>query len=141
MYVFFYFENVIFKKDDHSQEHCIFGAIPRLEGFRADFPIAASDSFCCFISQLVAEEGGFAVVCKDRKWTKIATKMGFAPGKAVGSHIRGHYERILNPYNLFLSGDSLRVSGASLNLFYFTAYWYMVFVRNEKALIMYGILP
>ncbi|XP_059731590.1 lysine-specific demethylase 5B isoform X2 [Bos taurus] len=34
--------------------------------------------------------------------------MGFAPGKAVGSHIRGHYERILNPYNLFLSGDSLR---------------------------------
>uniref|UniRef100_A0AAA9SAM5 [histone H3]-trimethyl-L-lysine(4) demethylase n=2 Tax=Bos TaxID=9903 RepID=A0AAA9SAM5_BOVIN len=58
--------------------------------------------------ELVAEEGGFAVVCKDRKWTKIATKMGFAPGKAVGSHIRGHYERILNPYNLFLSGDSLR---------------------------------
>lgn len=36
--------------------------------------------------------------------------MGFAPGKAVGSHIRGHYERILHPYNLFLSGDSLRVS-------------------------------
>ncbi|XP_058915070.1 lysine-specific demethylase 5B isoform X1 [Kogia breviceps] len=60
------------------------------------------------LNKLVAEEGGFAVVCKDRKWTKIATKMGFAPGKAVGSHIRGHYERILNPYNLFLSGDSLR---------------------------------
>lgn len=66
--------------------------------------------------------------------------MGFAPGKAVGSHIRGHYERILNPYNLFLSGDSLRVSGASLNLFYFTAYWHMVFGRNEKALIMGGRL-
>ncbi|XP_054568880.1 lysine-specific demethylase 5B isoform X1 [Eptesicus fuscus] len=60
------------------------------------------------LNKLVAEEGGFAVVCKDRKWTKIATKMGFAPGKAVGSHIRGHYERILHPYNLFLSGDSLR---------------------------------
>ncbi|XP_004756376.1 lysine-specific demethylase 5B isoform X3 [Mustela putorius furo] len=60
------------------------------------------------LNKLVAEEGGFTVVCKDRKWTKIATKMGFAPGKAVGSHIRGHYERILNPYNLFLSGDSLR---------------------------------
>ena len=110
-------------------------------GLRTDFPINVSNFFCCFIWQLVAEEGGFAVVCKDRKWTKIATKMGFAPGKAVGSHIRGHYERILNPYNLFLSGDSLRVSGASLNLFYFTAYWYMVFGRNEKVLIMYGILP
>jgi histone demethylase JARID1 len=78
--------------------------------------------------QLVAEEGGFAVVCKDRKWTKIATKMGFAPGKAVGSHIRGHYERILNPYNLFLSGDSLRVSfGAGRNLFYFIDSWHIVF--------------
>lgn len=54
--------------------------------------------------------------------------MGFAPGKAVGSHIRGHYERILNPYNLFLSGDSLRVSiDANLNLFYCTAYLYIVF--------------
>lgn len=54
--------------------------------------------------------------------------MGFAPGKAVGSHIRGHYERILNPYNLFLSGDSLRVSiEANFNLFYFAVYWYVVF--------------
>lgn len=59
--------------------------------------------------------------------------MGFAPGKAVGSHIRGHYERILNPYNLFLSGDSLRVSiGASLNLFYFTAYWYIVLGEMKR---------
>ena len=29
MYVFFYFENAFFKKDDHSQEQFIFGAIPR----------------------------------------------------------------------------------------------------------------
>ncbi|MGH0189350.1 UNVERIFIED_CONTAM: hypothetical protein FKN15_034986 [Acipenser sinensis] len=36
--------------------------------------------------------------------------MGFAPGKAVGSHIRSHYERILYPYNLFQSGASLLVS-------------------------------
>lgn len=54
--------------------------------------------------------------------------MGFAPGKAVGSHIRGHYERILHPYNLFLSGDSLRVSvGASLGLFYLIAYLFGTF--------------
>ncbi|XP_027699187.1 lysine-specific demethylase 5B isoform X1 [Vombatus ursinus] len=59
------------------------------------------------LNRLVAEEGGFDVVCKERKWTKIATKMGFAPGKAVGSHIRAHYERILYPYNLFQSGASL----------------------------------
>lgn len=55
------------------------------------------------------------MVCKERKWTKIATRMGFAPGKAVGSHIRAHYERILYPYNLFQSGASLLVSSAETN--------------------------
>ncbi|XP_075766031.1 lysine-specific demethylase 5B isoform X5 [Pelodiscus sinensis] len=59
------------------------------------------------LNKLVAEEGGFDLVCKERKWTKIAIRMGFAPGKAVGSHIRAHYERILYPYNLFQSGASL----------------------------------
>uniref|UniRef100_A0A8D0GTH0 [histone H3]-trimethyl-L-lysine(4) demethylase n=1 Tax=Sphenodon punctatus TaxID=8508 RepID=A0A8D0GTH0_SPHPU len=59
------------------------------------------------LNRLVAEEGGFDIVCRERKWTKIATKMGFAPGKAVGSHIRAHYDRILYPYNLFQSGASL----------------------------------
>ncbi|XP_043932086.1 lysine-specific demethylase 5B [Protopterus annectens] len=56
---------------------------------------------------LVAEEGGFDIVCKERRWTKIAAKMGFSPGKAIGSHIRSHYERVLYPFNLFQSGASL----------------------------------
>lgn len=60
--------------------------------------------------QLVADEGGFDIVCRDRRWTKIALQMGFAPGKAVGSHLRGHYEKILYPYNLFQSGANLLVS-------------------------------
>jgi len=60
--------------------------------------------------QLVADDGGFDIVCQERRWTKIALQMGFAPGKAVGSHLRGHYERILYPYNLFLSGANLLVS-------------------------------
>ncbi|XP_063072078.1 lysine (K)-specific demethylase 5Ba isoform X2 [Engraulis encrasicolus] len=54
--------------------------------------------------KLVREEGGFEVVCRERRWTKISLKMGFAPGKAVGSHLRAHYERILFPYHLFQSG-------------------------------------
>uniref|UniRef100_A0A8D3ECX3 [histone H3]-trimethyl-L-lysine(4) demethylase n=1 Tax=Scophthalmus maximus TaxID=52904 RepID=A0A8D3ECX3_SCOMX len=57
--------------------------------------------------ELVADEGGFDLVCQDRRWTKIAVQMGFAPGKAIGSHLRGHYERILYPYNLFQSGANL----------------------------------
>uniref|UniRef100_A0A8C5EIR0 [histone H3]-trimethyl-L-lysine(4) demethylase n=1 Tax=Gouania willdenowi TaxID=441366 RepID=A0A8C5EIR0_GOUWI len=59
------------------------------------------------LNKLVADEGGFDIVCSDRRWTKIAIQMGFSPGKAVGSHLRGHYERILYPYNLFQSGANL----------------------------------
>jgi len=59
---------------------------------------------------LVADEGGFDLVCRERRWTKIAMTMGFAPGKAVGSHLRAHYERVLYPYNLFQSGTNLLVS-------------------------------
>ncbi|XP_052465672.1 lysine-specific demethylase 5B isoform X2 [Carassius gibelio] len=33
--------------------------------------------------------------------------MGFAPGKAVGSHLRAHYERILYPYHFFQTGANL----------------------------------
>uniref|UniRef100_A0A8C9ZGS1 [histone H3]-trimethyl-L-lysine(4) demethylase n=1 Tax=Sander lucioperca TaxID=283035 RepID=A0A8C9ZGS1_SANLU len=61
------------------------------------------------LNKLVADEGGFDIVCQDRRWTKIAMHMGFAPGKAVGSHLRGHYEKILYPYNLFQSGANLLV--------------------------------
>lgn len=71
--------------------------------------------FCGF--QLVTEEGGFDIVCRERRWTKIALKMGFAPGKAVGSHLRAHYERILYPYNLFQSGSNLLVSNLYLRGF------------------------
>uniref|UniRef100_A0A667YT29 [histone H3]-trimethyl-L-lysine(4) demethylase n=1 Tax=Myripristis murdjan TaxID=586833 RepID=A0A667YT29_9TELE len=62
------------------------------------------------LNKLVADEGGFDIVCRDRRWTKIALQMGFAPGKAVGSHLRAHYEKILYPYNLFQSGANLLVS-------------------------------
>uniref|UniRef100_A0A8C7WQF7 [histone H3]-trimethyl-L-lysine(4) demethylase n=1 Tax=Oryzias sinensis TaxID=183150 RepID=A0A8C7WQF7_9TELE len=59
------------------------------------------------LNKLVNEEGGFDAVCRERRWTKISVKMGFAPGKAIGSHLRAHYERILFPYNLFQTGANL----------------------------------
>uniref|UniRef100_A0A3Q2Z889 [histone H3]-trimethyl-L-lysine(4) demethylase n=1 Tax=Hippocampus comes TaxID=109280 RepID=A0A3Q2Z889_HIPCM len=58
------------------------------------------------LNKLVNDEGGFDAVCRERRWTKISVKMGFAPGRAVGSHLRAHYERILYPYNLFQTGDN-----------------------------------
>ncbi|KAM8976548.1 lysine-specific demethylase 5B isoform 1-T1 [Pelodytes ibericus] len=69
------------------------------------------------LNKLVSDEGGFDVVCKERKWTKIATKMGFSTGKAIGFHIRGHYERLLYPYNLFQSGASLLAPDSCSKLF------------------------
>ncbi|KAG9493201.1 lysine-specific demethylase 5B [Eleutherodactylus coqui] len=69
------------------------------------------------LNKLVSDEGGFDLVCRERKWTKIAVRMGFSTGKAIGSHIRGHYERILYPYNLFQSGASLLAPEACTKLF------------------------
>uniref|UniRef100_A0A3B4AC24 [histone H3]-trimethyl-L-lysine(4) demethylase n=1 Tax=Periophthalmus magnuspinnatus TaxID=409849 RepID=A0A3B4AC24_9GOBI len=68
------------------------------------------------LNKLVADEGGFDVVCQERKWTKIAVQMGFAPGKAIGSHLRSHYEKILYPYNLFQSGANLLVSRTACDI-------------------------
>ncbi|XP_044207227.1 lysine-specific demethylase 5B-B isoform X1 [Thunnus albacares] len=68
------------------------------------------------LNKLVADEGGFDIVCQGRRWTKIALQMGFAPGKAVGSHLRGHYEKILYPYNLFQSGANLLAPEAASKL-------------------------
>ncbi|XP_032819198.2 lysine-specific demethylase 5D-like isoform X2 [Petromyzon marinus] len=67
------------------------------------------------LSKVVAEEGGFEIVCKDRKWSRVAAKMGYMTGKAVGSLLRVHYERILYPHNLFQSGVSLSTIAQSLN--------------------------
>ncbi|KAG7280489.1 hypothetical protein CRUP_022018 [Coryphaenoides rupestris] len=59
------------------------------------------------LNRLVNEEGGFDAVCRERRWSKISVKMGYAPGKAIGSHLRAHYERILYPYKLFKTGANL----------------------------------
>ncbi|KAI2644565.1 Lysine-specific demethylase 5B [Labeo rohita] len=56
---------------------------------------------------LVSAEGGFEVVCKEKRWSKISSRMGFPGGKGVGSLLRSHFERILYPYELFRSGASL----------------------------------
>uniref|UniRef100_A0A8C2F1A3 [histone H3]-trimethyl-L-lysine(4) demethylase n=1 Tax=Cyprinus carpio TaxID=7962 RepID=A0A8C2F1A3_CYPCA len=79
-----------------------------LQGCTLKIPHAERKTLDLYVLyKLVKEEGGFDVVCKERKWTQIALKMGFAPGKAVGSHLRAHYERILYPYYLFQTGANL----------------------------------
>lgn len=59
--------------------------------------------------QIVASKGGFEVVTKEKKWSKVASRLGYLPGKGTGSLLKSHYERILYPYELFQSGVSLMV--------------------------------
>lgn len=82
--------------------------------------------------KLVNEEGGFDAVCRERRWTRISVKMGFAPGKAIGSHLRAHYERILFPYNLFQTGGNQPVC-CLLLLFSFTSR--RVVARHVKQIV------
>jgi len=67
---------------------------------------------CVF--QIVSSEGGFETACKEKRWSKVASRMGFPAGKGTGSLLRSHYERILYPYELFQSGATLTVSAAHL---------------------------
>ena len=58
---------------------------------------------------MVQEEGGFAAVGRDRKWSRIGTRMGYPPGRSIGGLLRDHYKRILYPYDVFQSGASLDI--------------------------------
>lgn len=66
--------------------------------------------------QIVSSEGGFETACKEKSWSKVASRMGFPPGKGTGSLLRSHYERILYPYELFQSGATLTVSLVHVSL-------------------------
>ncbi|KAM8973595.1 lysine-specific demethylase 5A isoform 2-T2 [Pelodytes ibericus] len=59
------------------------------------------------LSKVVSSEGGFEVVSKEKKWSKVSTRLGYMPGKGTGSLLKTHYDRILYPYELFQSGISL----------------------------------
>lgn len=67
----------------------------------------------------VQAEGGFETCTTQRKWSKVAARMGFNTTQNKGpiaSLLRQHYERVLFPYDVFLSGATIAPddSGASL---------------------------
>ncbi|XP_068453283.1 lysine-specific demethylase 5C isoform X2 [Clinocottus analis] len=59
------------------------------------------------LSRIVTDEGGFEMVCKERRWARVAQRLGYPPGKNIGSLLRSHYERIVYPFEVFHSGASL----------------------------------
>ncbi|XP_068602860.1 lysine-specific demethylase 5C [Brachionichthys hirsutus] len=59
------------------------------------------------LSKVVTDEGGFEMVCKERHWSRVAQRLGYPPGKNIGSLLRSHYERIIYPFEMFQSGTSM----------------------------------
>ncbi|XP_031700179.1 lysine-specific demethylase 5C isoform X2 [Anarrhichthys ocellatus] len=59
------------------------------------------------LSRIVTDEGGFEMVCKERRWARVAQRLGYPPGKNIGSLLRSHYERIVYPFEVFHSGASM----------------------------------
>lgn len=65
------------------------------------------------LHHIVCEEGGLEATTNNRKWSRVATRMGYPAGKGVGTILKGHYERILYPFDVFTSGkvvDTVKVS-------------------------------
>jgi hypothetical protein len=48
--------------------------------------------------------GGVEIATRERKWAKVAARMGFPPGKGVGTLLKNHYDRILYPFDVFQQG-------------------------------------
>uniref|UniRef100_A0A3B4A8I7 [histone H3]-trimethyl-L-lysine(4) demethylase n=1 Tax=Periophthalmus magnuspinnatus TaxID=409849 RepID=A0A3B4A8I7_9GOBI len=81
-----------------------------LQGSKLRFPHVERKILDLYqLSKIVSSEGGFETVCKEKLWSKVASRMGFPPGKGTGTLLRSHYERILYPYELFESGATLTV--------------------------------
>uniref|UniRef100_A0A672KLD1 Lysine-specific demethylase 5A n=1 Tax=Sinocyclocheilus grahami TaxID=75366 RepID=A0A672KLD1_SINGR len=79
-----------------------------LQGCKLCFPHVERKLLDLYLlSKLVSAEGGFEVVCKEKRWSRISSRMGFPAGKGVGSLLRSHFERILYPYELFQTGVTL----------------------------------
>ncbi|XP_044042840.1 lysine-specific demethylase 5A isoform X2 [Siniperca chuatsi] len=79
-----------------------------LQGSKIRFPHVERKVLDLYqLSKIVSSEGGFETVCKEKRWSKVASRMGFPSGKGTGSLLRSHYERILYPYELFQSGATL----------------------------------
>uniref|UniRef100_A0A6Q2XWJ9 [histone H3]-trimethyl-L-lysine(4) demethylase n=1 Tax=Esox lucius TaxID=8010 RepID=A0A6Q2XWJ9_ESOLU len=82
-----------------------------LQGSKLRFPHVERKILDLYqLSKIVSSEGGFETVCKEKRWSKVASRLGFPSGKGTGSLLRSHFERILYPYELFQSGATLTVS-------------------------------
>jgi len=53
---------------------------------------------------VVQSEGGFETVTRNFAWKKMVSKIGYEETKNTASLLWRNYEKILYPYDLFISG-------------------------------------
>lgn len=51
--------------------------------------------------KIVELEGGFEKISTEKKWPRVASRMGYVNDKAVGPQLRTYYRRLLLPYEEF----------------------------------------
>lgn len=68
---------------------------------------------------VVQDEGGFEICTRDRKWSNVATRMNYTISRhtkgPVASVLRQHYERLLFPYDVLMSGATIGSDGLTIN--------------------------
>ncbi|XP_045603249.1 lysine-specific demethylase 5A isoform X2 [Procambarus clarkii] len=79
-----------------------------LQGSSLKIPVVERKALDLYsLHRHVWSEGGNEMVTKERKWSKIASRMGFPSNKNLGTLLKSHYERILQPYDIFNKGKPL----------------------------------
>lgn len=77
-----------------------------LQGFSLKIPLVERRPLDLYsLHRAVQDEGGLEQAFKERKWSKIATRLGYSQGKNVGTILKGHYEKILYPFDVFVKSD------------------------------------
>lgn len=89
--------------------------------------------------------GGFEVCSAERKWSKVARRMGFPQGKGIGSILKNHYEKILYRYDVFKSNGadnketvSFCLFWLSEDLFFYVLLVFLCFSKCSKLGFLYG---
>ncbi|XP_014478627.1 PREDICTED: lysine-specific demethylase 5A isoform X2 [Dinoponera quadriceps] len=79
-----------------------------LQGSSLKIPLVERKALDLYsLHKIVTDEGGVDTVTKERRWAKIANKLGYPSGRSVGSILKNHYERILYPFDVFKLGKTL----------------------------------
>ncbi|KAG0710048.1 Lysine-specific demethylase 5A [Chionoecetes opilio] len=79
-----------------------------LQGSSLKIPVVERKALDLYsLHRNVWSEGGNDQVSKERKWNKIASRMCLPANKNLGVLLKAHYERILQPYDIFNKGKSV----------------------------------